>query len=258
MTDREFIKNLRKLDKIQPSKHWLVLLRRNLIAQIDYDIKRERSERFNFLLAPLRFGWLGSFQSTALAVSLVFIFIFGPWLAIKASEGSLPGDLLYSVKKASEGVQKTVANSEEKPRLQVEFAGRRLEELSKINQDLPDNLEKTSKSIEIIINFKDNLASVSQQIKDISSKDKAVVVAQETKKLKENLAKAKSEMPAEVEGDIAEAEESIERINEEILAVLTSGRGEKNESAATTTLDQEIIIYLKASTSTDEEVLPEN
>ncbi|MBU1137153.1 hypothetical protein KKD72_02175, partial [Patescibacteria group bacterium] len=108
MTDKEFIKNLRKLDKIQPSKHWLVLLRRNLIAQIDYDIKRERSERFDFLLAPLRFGWLGSFQSTALAVSLVFIFVFGPWLAIKASEGSLPGDLLYSVKKASEGVQKTV------------------------------------------------------------------------------------------------------------------------------------------------------
>ena len=102
------------------------------------------------------------------------------------------------------------------------------------------------------------MASVSQQIKDISSKDKAVVVAQETKKLKENLAKAKSEMPAEVKGDIAEAEKSIERINEEILAVLTSGRGEKNESAATTTLDQEIIIYLKASTSTDEAALPEN
>jgi len=256
MTDRELIKNLKKLDKIQPSKHWLVLLRRNLIARVDYDIEieRERSERFGFL-----FGWLGSFQSTALAVSLVFIFVFGPWLAIKAAENSLPGDLLYSVKKASEDVQKTVANSEEKPRLQVEFASRRLEELSRVNQDIDDSSEKTEKSKEIIIDFRDNLASVSQQIKDISSKDKAVIVAKETMKLSENLAKAKSEASSEVKDDIAEAEKSIEKINEEILTVLTSdNKGENDESAATTTLDQEIIIYLRASTSTDEEVLPEN
>jgi len=253
MTDRELIKNLKKLDKIQPSKHWLVLLRRNLIARVDYDIERERSERFGFL-----FGWLGSFQSTALAVSLVSIFVFGPWLAIKAAENSLPGDLLYSVKKASEDVQKTVANSEEKPRLQVEFASRRLEELSRVNQDIDDSSEKTEKSKEIIIDFRDNLASVSQQIKDISSKDKAVIVAKETMKLSENLAKAKSEASSEVKDDIAEAEKSIEKINEEILTVLTSDKGENDESAATTTLDQEIIIYLRASTSTDEEVLPEN
>jgi len=254
MTDKELIKNLRKLDKIQPSKHWLVLLRRNLVAQIDYDIKRERSERFDFL-----FGWLGSFQSAALAVSLIFILFVGPWLTIKASESSLPGDLLYSVKKASENVQKTVANSQEKPRLQVEFAGRRLEELSKLNYST-DSSEKTEKSREVIVDFKDSLASVSQQIKSISSRDKAVVVAQETRKLKENLAKAKGEMPSEIKGDIAEAEKSIEKINEEILAVLTSNdneeNGENGENAATTTVDQEIIIYLRASTSTDEEISP--
>lgn len=253
MTDRELIKNLGKLGKDQPSRQWLALLRRNLVAQIDYDLTRERSERLSFLS-----GWLGRVQTAALAVSLFFIFIAGPWLTLKASEASLPGDLLYSVKKASEGVQKTVANSEEKPRLQVEFASRRLEELSKISQGMANNSEKAEKSKEVIVSFKDNLANVSQQIKDISSKDNAVAVAQETKKLKENLAKAKDGAPAEVEGDIAEAEKSIERINEEILAVLTGDKGEKGENVATTTLDQEIIIYLQASTSTDEEVLPEN
>ena len=251
MTDKELIKNLRKLDKVQPSRQWLALLRRNLITQIDYDIKREKSARFGFL-----FGWLGGFQTMALAVSSLFILFVGPWLTLKAAENSLPGDLLYSIKKASEGVQKTVANSEEKPRLQVEFAGRRLEELSKVNQDIDSVSEKTEKSKEIIGNFKDNLASVSQQIKGISSKDKAVVVAQETKKLKENLERAKDEAPLEVKDDIAEAEKSIEKINEEILTVLTIDK-EKGENIATTTLDQEIIIYLKASTSTDEEVLSE-
>jgi len=251
MTDKELIKNLRKLDKVQPSRQWLALLRRNLITQIDYDIKREKSARFGFL-----FGWLGGFQTMALAVSSLFILFVGPWLTLKAAENSLPGDLLYSIKKASEGVQKTVANSEEKPRLQVEFASRRLEELSKVNQDIDSVSEKTEKSKEIIGNFKDNLASVSQQIKGISSKDKAVVVAQETKKLKENLERAKDEAPLEVKDDIAEAEKSIEKINEEILTVLTIDK-EKGENIATTTLDQEIIIYLKASTSTDEEVLPE-
>ena len=193
----------------------------------------------------------------ALAVSSLFILFVGPWLTLKAAENSLPGDLLYSIKKASEGVQKTVANSEEKPRLQVEFASRRLEELSKVNQDIDDSSsEKTEKSREIIGDFKDNLANVSQQIRDISSKDKAVVVAQETKKLKENLERAKDEAPLEVKDDIAEAEKSIEKINEEILTVLTIDK-EKGENIATTTLDQEIIIYLKASTSTDEEVLSE-
>jgi len=252
MTDKDLIKNLRKLDKVQPSRQWLALLRRNLITQIDYDIKREKSARFGFL-----FGWLGGFQTMALAVSSLFILFVGPWLTLKAAENSLPGDLLYSIKKASEGVQKTVANSEEKPRLQVEFASRRLEELSKVNQDIDDSSsEKTEKSREIIGDFKDNLANVSQQIRDISSKDKAVVVAQETKKLKENLERAKDEAPLEVKDDIAEAEKSIEKINEEILTVLTIDK-EKGENIATTTLDQEIIIYLKASTSTDEEVLSE-
>jgi len=246
MTDQDLIKKIKKLDRIHPSRQWTGSLRRSLVAQIDYELVREKGSGFGFFG-----GWLRGIQPMALAVSLILILVGGPWLALKASEPSLPGEFLYAIKRANEDLQKTIASNGEKTGLAVEFANRRLEELAKINEDSFSPEEKDEKTKEAIIDFKDSMASVSQQIKSISSKEEAVAVAKKTRKLKENL----DNIPAEIKGDVAEAEKTIEEINKEILAVLVKD-SEKDGEIATSTdvIDQEIIIFLETVTSTEEVV----
>jgi len=119
------------------------------------------------------FNWLKQPQAFALTVCLALIFFGGPWMTIKASQSSLPGELLYSVKKISEGVQTTIVSDGGKAGLQAEFAGRRLEELNKITYDSSSSEEKTEKSGVVVNKFKDNLAQISQNV-SMGSKDEIV------------------------------------------------------------------------------------
>ena len=135
--EQDLIKKIKQLEKIQPSAKWLDLTRHNLISQITWE-EDDRGPKSSFGL----FNWLGGLQSVALAVCLLLIFIGGPWLTLKASQSSLPGEILYSVKKAAEGVQATVTSENNKAQLQVEFAGRRLEELTKITEDSFSEVKK--------------------------------------------------------------------------------------------------------------------
>jgi len=195
----------------------------------------------------------------ALVICLVLIFVGGPWLMIKASQASLPGEALYSVKKISEEVQTTVASENTKAKLQVEFAGRRLEELSKITGDSFTSEEKTEKAKQVVNDFKDKLAGASLHVGKIS-REEAIAMAKEAKKIKENLEKTKEEVSLEIQTELAEAEKVIEEINHQILTVLVK-ESQESEETATTTLDQEILIFLEETDSgtmtTTEEVINE-
>lgn len=242
--EQDLIKKIKQLKKIQPSQEWLDLTRHNLTSQISFEEKDR--------------GWLREPQSFALAICLLLIFIGGPWLMVKASQTSLPGEMLYSIKKASEGIQATVASEESKAQLQVEFASRRLEELTKITEDSFPSEEKTEKVKEVVDKLKDNLAGASVYANKIS-KEKAIAIAKKTKKISEDLDRTKEEAPAEIKEDLAEAEKTIEEINNQILAVLT-GEGEKiGQEIGTTTPDQEILIFLEetdlGTITTTEEII---
>ena len=243
MNEKDLYKEIRKLKGIKPSQEWMNLTRHNLTTRIDFDTR--------FDVRPSFLSWLKEPQALALAMSLLLIFIGGPWLTIKASQPSLPGDLLYSVKKASEGIQTTVASEENKTNLQVEFAHRRLEELNKISKDLSSD-EKTEKTKQVVNDFKNNLAGISQYIGNVS-KEQAIEVAKKTKKIKEDL----DNMPVEMKDELAEAEKTIEEISDQVLTVLVKDRDTLN--AETSEIDQEVLIFLKemedGTITTTEEVI---
>jgi len=252
MTDRQLIKKIKKLEKIQPSSKWLDFTRYNLVRQIDFE-KRDDARVWGF------FNWFKEPQLAALVICLVLIFVGGPWLMIKASQASLPGEVLYSVKKISEEVQTTVASENTKTKLQVEFAGRRLEELSKITEDSLSPEEKGEKAKEVISDFKDKLADASLHVGKIS-REEAVVMAKKAKKIREELEKTKEEVSLEIQTELAEAEKAIEEISHQILTVLTK-KSQEIEETATTTLDKEILIFLEetdlGTMTTTEEVINE-
>jgi len=244
--EQDLIKKIKQLRKIQPSSKWLDLTRHNLVSQISF----EEDDR----------GWLSrlQLQPAALTICLLLIFTAGPWLAIKASQASLPGEILYSVKKAAEGVQSTVTSENNKAQLQVEFAGRRIEELTKITEDSFSEEEKVERARQVVNDLKDNLVGVTSHLDNIS-KEKALAVAKETKKIREELDKTKEGVPLEVQNDLEEAEKAVARIDSQILAVLVEESQESAEGTATTTPDQEILIFLEetdlGTITTTEEII---
>ncbi|MEA2113448.1 MAG: DUF5667 domain-containing protein, partial [Patescibacteria group bacterium] len=123
MDNKDLIRKIKKLKKVEPSKEWLVSARQDLIEKIGFE------EPLGF------FEWMKHGQSLALAFCLILIFIGGPWLTLKASQLSLPGELLYSIKRAGENVQSVTALGEKKSQLQGDFACRRLEELTRITEN---------------------------------------------------------------------------------------------------------------------------
>jgi predicted DNA-binding protein (UPF0278 family) len=235
--EHNLIKKIKQLKKIQPSPEWLDSTRHNLVSQIDFEAEKVKTN-FGF------FNWLKHPQSLALAICLLLIFIGGPWLMVMASQASLPGELLYSVKRMGEGVQATVASESSKTQLQVEFAGKRLEELTKITEDSFAPEEKTEKVKQVVNDLKDNLAGATTYLDKIS-KENVIVVAKKAMKIREDLTKTKEEMPLEAQTDLAEAEKAIEEISHQILTILVKDRQETAEGTTTTTPDEEILIFLE-------------
>ena len=240
MTDKNLIKKLKGLKEIKPSDNWLNSARNSLLAEIN--LKEEDDEG----LMPHSgfFNWLKQPQAFALTVCLALIFFGGPWMTIKASQSSLPGELLYSVKKISEGVQTTIVSDGGKAGLQAEFAGRRLEELNKITYDSFSFEEKTEKSGVVVNKFKDNLAQISQNV-SMGSKDEIVAVALQTKKLEEKLEKTTGEISSEVK-EIAE--KAIDEAKSKILAALIEDGKRSNDQENASSTDKEILIFLNDKT----------
>jgi len=254
--EKDLIKKIKRLKKIQPSREWLDLTRHNLISQISFGEENDRGLKTRIGL----FNWLRGFQfqPVVLGLCLLLIFTAGPWLTLKASQASLPGEILYSIKRASEGIQTTVAADDSKAQLQFEFASRRIEELTKITGDSFTSKEKTEKVKEVVNNLKDNLAEASVYAAR-ASKEKAMVMAKKTKSIKEELDKTKEEVSLEVQNELAEAKKAIEEINYQVLAVLVQDRQESAEEAVTSPADEEILIFLEelesGTITTTEEII---
>jgi len=254
--EQDLIRKIKQLKKVQPSQEWLDSMRHNLVNQISFTEENDRGLKTRIGL----FNWLGGFhlQPVVLGLCLLLIFTAGPWLTLKASQASLPGEVLYSIKRASEGIQTTVASDDSKAQLQVEFAGRRIEELTKITEDSFTSEEKTEKVKKVVNDLKDNLAEASVYAVK-SSKEKAMVMAKRTKNIKEELGKTREEVSLEVQNELAEAKKVIEEINHQILAVLVQDSRESSEGEVVTPVDKEILIFLEelesGTITTTEEII---
>ena len=240
MTEQELINKIRELKKTQPSDDWLFSARHSLINRIGLSesAKSDAGGGLSF------WGWIKQYQSLALTACLMINIIAGPWLLAEASRSSLPGELLYSIKKIGESLQIKVTSNENKSQLQVEFANRRLEELNKIAERLALASKDTEaeQTKQVINDFKNSLASAKEYLNDNVSKEKAVGVAKQAKKMEEGLTKAKEGASKEMQADFAEAEEAIKDIKHQILTVIINSA---DSNSAATSSDEEIVIYLQ-------------
>ena len=112
MTNFLLIRRIKQLKKVKPRKDWVLLTKKDILGE------DTTSEPFLFLKP----AYVGLFT---------LLFFFG---LIEFSQNALPGESLYYVKKAAERSQRMLSAEEEKPRLSLESANKRLEELSEVAQ----------------------------------------------------------------------------------------------------------------------------
>ena len=118
MTEKELISKLQELRQIKPNQNWTFSLKSRILAQ-------EPAYRQGISVNFFPF-WRPAFATLVSIFVLVGLFGF--------SQNSLPGDLLYPVKKIVERGEALFVSEQEKPQASLELAGKRLEELAKIAQ----------------------------------------------------------------------------------------------------------------------------
>ncbi|MFA5878069.1 MAG: DUF5667 domain-containing protein [Candidatus Staskawiczbacteria bacterium] len=144
MNDKDLIKKLQGLKEIKPSQDWASLLKRQIVG--------EQSKTSVFEVFPRMF-----FQRRlAYATISVFAVVLG---VVGFAQYTVPGDFLFSVKKATERSQGALLASGTPSEYNLDIVNRRMEELAGI---LKDN--KTGNVDSAVQEIKDGIA---QAIKDI-------------------------------------------------------------------------------------------
>jgi len=159
VTEANLVKKIQELKKIRPRKDWVVLTKSQILG-----------EEPKVLFFP--------FFKPALATVTVLGILFG---IFSLAQNSLPGDLLYPIKKITEKSQAVFVSEEEKPTFQLKLTNQRLEELAKIVE--ANQVEKLAPAIN---EFQASIAQTSQDLKEVREPEKvAKAVVEQTQKLKE-------------------------------------------------------------------------
>jgi len=143
MQERELIAKLKELRQIKPSQDWAFLAKEQILGG---------EEKYQNPLSVVLSIFQVIFAKPAYAVmAVVFVFV-GLFGTFTFAQNSLPGDMLFSIKKISEKAQITFASEEELPRIQMELVSKRLEELTKVAKEnriknLPSAINETKASI---------------------------------------------------------------------------------------------------------------
>lgn len=186
MTEKELIGKIRELRQIKPSQDWVSLTKSQILGK---DINQHR-----VLVNLFRPAYAG------LIVVFVLLGLFG------FAQKSLPGDLLYPIKKITEKSQAIFVSEEERPKLNLELVNKRLEELSKIAEK-----NEVKKLAPAISEFQANVSEAAKSLTKTKKLNVEKIVAQ-TKKLEEN--KKKVEALGVVIGETEELDNALAQLVE--------------------------------------------
>lgn len=208
---QDMVKQLKNLkhSEVSPRPEWLNASRARLLSQIKNTVPAQKTGALDNL-------WLG--MSIFLPQKLVFnvvrpvavlliVALVGTsgWIAtVDASYEALPGDWLYSAKRAVEKTQVTTMSilgakiSETK--LHAEFAKRRASEIKGVVNS--DNPNKSAVVSSVISDLKDEIQSVSNQLDEMKTAnidgtaDMAIEVQKNTDQINQSLKEVKEDLSA--------------------------------------------------------------
>jgi len=192
MTEKELIGKVRELRQIRPRKDWVVLTKSQILG-----------EEPKILFFP--------FFKPALATVTTLGILFG---IFSLAQNSLPGDILYQIKKITEKSQAVFVSEEELPKYNLEIANKRLEELTKIAQT--NQVQKMAPAIE---EFQANVSETAKNLVKVKKVDEEIV--ENTKKLEENKERVEKVLATKIETD--EYDQALAQLVESQIKDLEGG-----------------------------------
>lgn len=218
----DIIEKLNTLKSVQPSEKLVVEMREEVLskAPVFCNLEHNYTEKSIFSLNNL-FA-----RRMAVSFAVVAFVLTGGLSVSYASRSSLPGDTLYSVKIASEGVQLAISSGDRKAEIEIEQAGKRLEEAVEISKN-PSDINQGEKLKKLIVNFEEKINRAQSGLMEIEDNEKKAKIAKviniQTEKYTEVLATTSENLTDVVKNDVSEkfasATDSNKKVNLDSLAV---------------------------------------
>ncbi len=213
------VRQLRDAERrIRPDAAWVARTRNLLLKEVRRDAMRRAPVSFGARMKALILSFVPrplveTIRGPVMAVLSVFGVVLGGSLAsVSAAERSIPGDLLYPVKLATE--QARILMEKEPPnqlKLKVEFVERRGEEIKQLAKtDAPKNANRLREAADAL---KQDLDAVKLQLHSVgmeSSPSKAVAAAKDldekSGRLVQTLKEVKEVVPEDVKQNVTEVQ----------------------------------------------------
>lgn len=208
MTDKELIAIIKELRQIKPKKEWVVLTKKELFQEESLSFKERLSMVFG------AFPRVAPAYKFAVVTFIFFCILFaGTFLFVQKA---LPGDLLFSLKRISEKSQVLFTSEADKPKMQLEIANKRLEELTRIAE-----ANQTQRLAPAIKEFQASASQAAENINNIKGPQKITKeIVLQTKKLEES--REKIEALGVVVGETTELENALSQLVESQIKDLES------------------------------------
>jgi len=169
VAEADLVKKIQELKKIRPRKDWVVLTKSQILGEEDR-------------------GWASisffPFFKPALATVTAFGIFFG---IFSLAQNSLPGDILYPIKKITEKSQAVFVSEEEKPAFQLNLTNERLEELTKIAET-----NQVKKLAPAIGEYQASISQAAKNLTQIKEPKQALEIGEKIVELKQNAEKIRS------------------------------------------------------------------
>ena len=181
MEETKLINNLKKLQQIKPRKDWVILAKNQILNPyvetpvIKQEEKKETIGVLSFfsVVASLIYQRKLAYSFATLLFIMIGMFGFAQY--------TMPGDMLFSVKKLTEQSQTALVSQENQLKNNFEIASRRLDDLTQVVKDnRTQNIAPAIKEFQASISeaTKNLVATIeqkdSQSIKDIVSQIKKI------------------------------------------------------------------------------------
>lgn len=181
MEETKLINNLKKLQQIKPRKDWVILAKNQILNPyvetpvIKQEEKKETIGILSFFPAVASLIYQRKLAYAFATLLFMMIGMFG------FAQYTMPGDMLFSVKKLTEQSQTALVSQENQLKNNFEIASRRLDDLTQVVKDnRTQNIAPAIKEFQASISeaTKNLVATIeqkdSQSIKDIVSQIKKI------------------------------------------------------------------------------------
>lgn len=170
MTEKEILSQFKKLQGKEIDRDWIASNREVLHAQIlaGQDTSANRVKWFSVFGSIFSQEISTAFRQPALVVTAIILTVLsgGYYAGAKISENAKPGDSLYIAKLLNEKARASFTfNEKAKAKLNVEFAGNRVKEITQVLSESDTDKEEQDKHVQELTNsFKKEITEVKNRM----------------------------------------------------------------------------------------------